>query len=86
MDIPINVIGGPSVGFGRGLRRDYGMEDTRRVPRSLLSGKVTSERVKHKGLERECIALSIPLPSKGLHRADGSRILRATLSPVTQEC
>ena len=94
--ILINVIGDPSVGFEHEFKRDYGAEDTRRVSKTLLLGKVASEHVMdRKEAEQrtenvpkntlEDIALSIPPPSKSLRRGGSSVSFQATLSPVTQE-
>jgi hypothetical protein len=75
----INVIGDPLVGFEHEFKRDYGVEDTRRVSKTLLLGKVASEHVKgwkevgqrNDNVPKntlEDIALSIPPPSKSLRR------------------
>lgn len=80
----VNVTGDPLVGFEREFKRDYGMEDTRRVSKTLLLGKVASEHVKGRkevgqntdsvpNNTLEDIALSISPPSKSL-RSGGSSV------------
>jgi hypothetical protein len=79
----INVVGDPSLGFEHEFKRDYGGEDTRRVSKSLLLGKVASEHVTNRkevgqvvdnipNNTLEDIALSIPPPSKSLRRGNSS--------------
>ena len=79
----INVVGDPSIGFEHEFKRDYGGEDTRRVSKTLLLGKVASEHVTNRkevgqvvdnipNNILEDIALSIPPPSKSLRRGNNS--------------
>ena len=79
----INVIGDPSVGFEHEFKRDYGGEDTRRVSKTLLLGKVASEHIDNRkevgqntddvpNNKLEDVALSIPPPSKSLRRSGSS--------------
>ena len=87
----INVIGDPSAGFEHEFKRDYGEEDTRRVSKILLLGKIASEHVKNRkevgqntdnvpNNSLEDIALSIPPPSKSLRRSSSSVSFRAIRS------
>ena len=93
----INAVGDPSVGFEHEFKRDYGKEDARRVAKTLLLGKVTSEHVKgrkevgqsvdnvpNNGLED--IALLIPPPSKSLRSGNNSVIFRAIHCSVAWKC
>ena len=79
----INVIGDPAIGFEHEFKRDCGREDTRRVSKTLLLGKVTSEYAKGRkevgqntdnvpNNPLEDIAFSVPPPSKSLRSGSSS--------------
>lgn len=92
----INAIGDPSVGFEHEFKRDYGKEDTRRVAKTLLLGKVGSEHVEGRrevgqsvdnvpNNTLEDLALTIPPPSKSL-RSGGNSVSFLTIHcSVTQK-
>jgi len=92
----INAIGDPSAGFEHDFKRDYGGEDTRRVAKTLLLGKVAFEHAKDRkevgqstdnvpNNTLEDVALSVPPPYKSLRSSKNSVSFQAIRWSVARE-